>query len=254
MRFTPQLAALALASTTACGAFAQATVTPDGQWRSALSLGVSLSSGNTKSSNLMFAGDTVKATAQDKLRMYGVALRSSADGSTTANQFRLGGRYDYNLSAAYFGYGGLDFESDKIGAKLNSRIALGAGLGWHVIKDAATTFDVFGGVAQTADRFTQALTIDGSSRMRYSYTSLVLGEESSHKLSPTMTFSQRMTLLPNLKNTGEFRAVFDAGLAVAVSKGMNVNIGFSHRYNSEPGTGIKKGDTLLTTGVSVKFD
>ncbi len=82
----------------------------------------------------------------------------------------------------------------------------------------------------------------------------MLGEESSHKLNPTMTFNQRMTLLPNLKNTGEFRAILDAGLAMAVSKGMNVIIGFSHRYNSEPGTGIKKGDSLLTTGVSVKFD
>ncbi len=253
MRFTPQLAALALASTTACGAFAQATVTPDGQWRSALSLGASLSSGNTKSNNLTLSGDAVKASAQDKLRIYGVALRGSAGGTTTADQFRLGGRYDYNLSAAYFGYGGLDFERDT-GAGLKSRIALGAGLGWHVIKDSAATFDIFGGVAQTSDRFTGTPFIDGASRSRYSYTSLVLGEESSHKLNPTMTFSQRLTLLPNLKNTGEFRAIFDAGLAMAVSKGMNVNIGFAHRYNSEPGAGIKKGDTLLTTGVSVKFD
>ncbi len=253
MRLIPQLAALTLAGTTACGAFAQATVTPDGQWRSALSLGASLSSGNTKSNNIAFTGDAVKATAQDKLRLYGAALRASSGGTTTSDQFRLGGRYDYNLSAAYFGYGGVDFERDK-GANLNSRIALGAGLGWHVIKDANTTFDVFGGVAQTADRFVAATVIDGLSRTRYSYTSLVLGEESSHKLNPTMTFTQRMTLLPNLKNTGEFRAIFDAGLAMAVSKGMNVNIGFSHRYNSEPGAGIKKGDTLLTTGVSVKFD
>ena len=84
--------------------------------------------------------------------------------------------------------------------------------------------------------------------------SLLLGEESTHKLSDTTSFKQRLTLVPNLKNSGEFRSNWDAGLAVAMSKTMNLNVGFSFAHNSDPGPGRKSTDTLLTTGISVKFD
>ena len=41
---------------------------------------------------------------------------------------------------------------------------------------------------------------------------------------------------------------------VALSSAMNLNVGLAYAYNSDPGLGRKKGDSLLTTGVSVKFD
>ena len=246
-------AALVALSLAAGGAHAQATVKNDGQFRAALGLGASLASGNTKATNLSLTGDAVRATDQNKLSLYGNLQYARSGGTTTADQLRLGARYDQNLSAQLFAFGGLDLERNKF-ANLNLRAQLSAGLGWHVIKSPTTTFDLFGGLGYVSDKYKDPMVIDGRSRDSYGYMSLLLGEESTHKLSDSTSFKQRLTLVPNLKNRGEFRANWDAGLAVAMSKAMNLNVGLGFAHNSEPGPGRKSTDTLLTTGVSVKFD
>lgn len=253
MQFLRNASFAALCLAAAAAAQAQATVKNDGQFRAAIGLGASLASGNTKATNLSLNADAVRATDQNKLSLYGNMQYARSSNQTTADQLRLGGRYDHNLSADLFAFGGLDFERNKF-ANLNLRSQLSGGLGWHVIKSPATTFDVFGGLGYVSDKYKTAMLIDGSSRDTYGYTSLLLGEESTHKLSDTTGFKQRLTLVPNLKNRGEFRANWDAGLAVAMSKSLNLNVGLGLAHNSEPGPGRKTTDTLLTTGVSVKFD
>ena len=253
MQFLRNASFAALCLAAAAAAQAQATVKNDGQFRAAIGLGASLASGNTKATNLSLNADAVRATDQNKLSLYGNMQYARSSNQTTADQLRLGGRYDHNLSADLFAFGGLDFERNKF-ANLNLRSQLSGGLGWHVIKSPATTFDLFGGLGYVSDKYKTAMLIDGSSRDTYGYTSLLLGEESTHKLSDTTGFKQRLTLVPNLKNRGEFRANWDAGLAVAMSKSLNLNVGLGLAHNSEPGPGRKTTDTLLTTGVSVKFD
>jgi putative salt-induced outer membrane protein YdiY len=232
---------------------AQATVKPDGQFRSAIGLGASLASGNTKASSFSLVGEGVRATAQDKTTLYGNLQYASSAGATTAEQLRLGGRYDYNLGPDWFAFGGLDLERNKF-ANLKLRDQLSGGLGYHALKTPTTTWDLFAGAGLTGDKYISAMLIDGAVRSSYSYTSLLLAEESTHKLSDTTTAKQRLAIHPNLKNSGEFRATWDAGLAVAMSKTMNLNVGFAVAHNSEPGPGRKATDTLLTTGVSVKFE
>jgi len=39
-----------------------------------------------------------------------------------------------------------------------------------------------------------------------------------------------------------------------MTKALNLNVGFAAAYNSQPGLGRKTTDTMLTTGISMKFD
>jgi putative salt-induced outer membrane protein len=225
----------------------------DGRFRGALGLGASLASGNTRASNLALSANAVRATVEDKVSLYALALRTSASGATTGDTLRLGGRYDYNINPLMFGFGGLDLERNKL-ANLKLRSQTTAGLGYHFISTATTTWDLFGGLAFSADKFLAPTLIDGQSRSTYSYPSLMLAEESSHVLSPTTTAKQRLVIYPNLKDRGEFRATLDAGVAVAMSSNLSLNVGLGAGYNSQPGDTRKKLDTLITTGVSVKLD
>jgi len=232
---------------------AQATVKPDGQWRAVFGLGLSYASGNTDASNLSMTGDAVRATDLDKWSAYLNSNYARSAGVTTTEQTRLGGRYDRNISPVYFGYGALDFENNRF-ANLALRSMLSAGMGWHVIKSPATTFDIFGGLGYTADQYRDPMVVGGELRDNYSYASLPLGEESTHKLTETTSAKQRLVVVANLEDTGEYRATWDAGLAVAMTKGMNLTVGLSVLYNSDPGTGRKSTDTLFTTGIAVKFE
>ena len=232
---------------------AQATVKNDGQWRAVLGLGASASSGNTSASNLSIAGDAVRATDLNKVSLYGTLQYARSTGVTTGEQVRLGGRYDHNLSAELFAFGGLDLERNKF-SNLKLRSQLSGGLGMHLLKGPATTLDVFGGLGYTAEDYINRMVIAGANRSAYRYAAVLLGEESTHKLSDTTSFKQRLVVVPNLKNRGEYRANWDAGLAVAMTKSLNLNIGVAVAHNSEPGAGRKSTDSLLTTGISVKFE
>lgn len=232
---------------------AQPTLKPDGQFRAVLGLGASLAAGNTDANNLSFTFDGVRATATDKTTLYAVANYASTDGETTAEQFRLGGRQDHDLSPAYFAFAGLDLEQNKF-TNLKLRSQVNGGLGWHVLKSPRTTFDVFGGIGYTSDKYDDPMLIDGAVRSSYGYANLLLGEESTHRLTESTSARQRLTVAPNLSQSGEFRANWDAGVAVAINKTMNLTVGLSVAHNSEPGPGRKTTDTLFTTGVSVKFE
>ncbi len=234
--------------------FAQATVKDDGQWRSALGLGASVASGNTDASTINLTGDAVRKTKEDKWSVYGGAVYGKSNGVKNADALRAGTRYDWNIGSSIFAFGSGDFERDTI-AGLNSRLGLGAGLGYHVINAPETTWDIFGGAGYTMDRYAAPRAIGNNTVDSYNYANLLLGEESTHKLGESTSFKQRFVAYPNLKDTNAWRSQFDAGLGVAMSKAMSLNVGLSNRYNNAaPGAGLKKSDTLLTTGISYKFD
>jgi putative salt-induced outer membrane protein YdiY len=251
-----RLLPLAIAATAALAsgaAGAQTTQQADGQWRGSLGAGASFTSGNTRSTAANLNAEAIRLTSGDKTRLYGTAVYGKNNGVESANLFRAGGRYDYDLSTRAFAFGGLDMERDKIG-NLKSRFAPSVGLGFNVIKNTSTTFAIFGGVGYAQDAFFRPVLIDGALRTNYGRAELLLGEESTHRISSTTSFRQRLVVYPNLEDTGAFRAVFDAGLAVAMSSRMSLTVGLVNRYNSDPGPGIKKSDTLFVTGIAVKID
>jgi putative salt-induced outer membrane protein len=240
-------------STVSLSSFAQATVKDDGQWRAAMGLSASVASGNTEATIFNANADAVRKTKDDKVSLYGTALYGKTNGVKSVDALRFGGRYDWNFLQSFFAFGGADVERDKI-AGLSSRLSLNGGVGYHVINTPETTWDVFGGAGYTMDRYDAPRLIGNNTIDSYNYANLLLGEESNHKLGESTSFKQRFIAYPNLKDSKAWRSQFDAGLAVAMSKAMSLNVGLSNRYNNEPGAGFKKSDTLLTTGISYKWD
>lgn len=245
------MAAAGLAA--ASGAAAQATVKEDGQWRAALGASYTASGGNTRSTTLSATADAVRATAGDKTSLYANALYGSSQGTKTADLWRLGAKHDWNLSSQLYAFGLAEAERDDL-AGLQSRATLGGGMGWKFVNTEALKFDVFGGAGYVSDRYEAPRLLDGGVRTSYGYATLLAGEESVHKFGQSTTARQRFVVYPNLRNRGEYRAQWDGGIAVPASQSMNLTAGVSLKFNSDPGSGVKRADTLFTTGISVKFD
>jgi putative salt-induced outer membrane protein len=220
---------------------------PDGKWHGGITIGGAFASGNSSSRVLTGSADAAVATTVDKISLYGNVNygRSDIDGvrTTTSDQVRLGGRYDYNLSEALFVFGGANAETNKV-AGLKSRYGLNGGVGYKVIRTAETTFDVFAGVGYSTVKFTDDSSANGAEFM--------LGEESTHKLSESTTFKQRLEFRPGQGDLGNL-ATFDAALATAISGAWTLNTGLAVRYASEVAPGLKSTDTLLTVGFGYKF-
>ncbi len=236
------------------GAHAESTeLQRDGIWRFDLGVGASVASGNTRTSSLAIHGNGVRARADDKISIHGQALRGKSNGETTAEQVRLGGRYDRDISVDWFGFGGLDLERNRL-ANLSLRSAASLGAGYHAVRSASLTLDLLGGAGYTADRYDQSTVVAGETRGSYAYPSLVLGDDLSWTLTPTTSLKQRLQLFPNLREGGDFRANLDLGMSIAMTETLSVNLGWSMAYNSDPGTDRQSTDTLFTTGVTMKFE
>lgn len=238
----------AAAATLLCVATAAMAQTPiDGKWHGGVSIGGAAASGNTSSTTLAANAETVRATASDKITLYGLGnyAKSKINGvdTTTANLFRLGGRYDYNITPNFFAFGGGEGETNRAGG-VDTRYALNGGVGYRLVRTDTMSWDVFGGAGYSDTKFT-----DGSKR---NGMELVLGEESSHKLGESTTAKQRLVVYPGESEVGT-RATFDAGLAMAISGGWTLNTGLSYHYASKVAAGLKKSDTLWTVGFGYKF-
>jgi putative salt-induced outer membrane protein len=232
---------------------AQATQKPDGKWREAVGASFTNATGNTRANSLSFNFDVVRVRDIDKWQFLGNALYAKSQGTTTGRLAHFGTRYDRNLTSSTFAFFGADFDHDRI-AELRLRSSGQTGFGYKLINTPDNTFNLLGGVGYTHDKYEAPQVVDGNSRSTYSYATGVIGEESTHKLTPTVSAKQKLTILPLLNGSGIYRANFDAGLQVAMTSTLNLTVGFNAKHNSDPGIGIKKTDTLLTTGLSLKFD
>jgi putative salt-induced outer membrane protein len=234
-------------STTAV--WAQAQPKPDGLWHGSVAAGLAAVSGNTRTTSLSLSADVAKETAQDKWTLYASGLNAeSKTGNTTtrtADFFRGGVRYDRNLSDRLFGYGSLDAETNRL-QNLDLRAAAATGLGYKVIRTDRTTFNVFAGVGYIANNFKAPLQdTDGFT--------LQLGEESTHKLSATADFKQRLVVFPGLESNLGTRATWDATVSAALAGNLSLNLTYSARTFSKAPAGVKSVDSALIVGVGYKF-
>lgn len=249
-----KLACSTFACLAAGGALAQAKT--DGEWRGTGGAALAMNSGNTTSTNLQLNAGAARATADDKITLGGVInyAKSKVNGAdmTTADKWAATGQYDFNLSPQTYAFGKLGMEGDKL-TGLSLRNGLSGGLGFKVINTELSTFDLLGGLSYTTDKYSVTKTIGGKTDTRFSRASIYLAETSTHKLSSTVAFTQRLDLYPGLSGDKAMLAKFSAGLAVAMSSTLNLTVSLSDQYNSKPPSGVKKNDIGFFTGVNIKF-
>jgi putative salt-induced outer membrane protein len=221
---------------------------PDGKWHGSAGVGLSFNSGNTSSNALSITGDTSKETTADKITAYGLLLRAESKTAGVTNKtsdlLKVGGRYAWNINDRLYAFGGGELERNQL-INLSLRTSLNGGLGYKVIRNANTSFDVFGGIGWSGYDYKAPLNDRKGAE-------LMLGEESTHKLSPTVNFKQRFVYYPGQSEIGS-RATFDAGLSAALAGNLNANVTLSTRHQSKVPVGIKSTDTLLLVGVGYKF-
>lgn len=249
-------ASAAVVAACLCVSSASAQTSTDDHWHGAAGASLSATSGNTDSSAAQFTAEAVRAAATHKVSLGGsmhYARNTTGDAPvTTANKWSLSGRYDQNLAPRLFGFAKLGLEGDQL-SHLSLRSALAGGMGYKMIDTARTNFDLLGGVGHSADRYSSPQTVDGVTSTRFARASLFVSEESSHQLTETVSFRQRLEFQPGVSSNKANLAKFKADLAVAINGQLSLTVGLTESHNSKPPAGVKKDDLGLFTGVNMKF-
>ena len=79
------------------------------------------------------------------------------------------------------------------------------------------------------------------------------GQTLSHQFNPRVSLKEQLFFFPNLSRGGEYRINFDTALAMDITRRIAWQLTLSNRYLSDPPTGFKQNDLLLTTGIRVKL-
>ncbi len=217
-------------------------------WSGAVEVGLALAKGNSDSATFNLGFNAARTTSRDKISVYATSLyaRNSTTGVsvTTVNDKRGGARYDLNLSSRVFGFGTGDLESDPF-QKLDLRLVLGGGLGWHYKKTERVTMDFFGGGSLDKEYF--------STGLNRSSGEVLVGQEFAYKFSSRTSFQEKTVFFPNMSETGEYRLNFDAAAITLLKSWLGWHLTLSDRYISNPVSGAKQNDLLLSTGLRVTF-
>jgi putative salt-induced outer membrane protein len=235
-------------------------------WTGGANVGFSVARGNSETENLALAFNAVHTTLNDKITLYATSVDTTnnlATPSTVANLETGGIRYDRNINPRSFGFGEADFGSNAL-QYLDLRAVYTGGFGYHAIKSDRTILDFLGGVNYTHETYSNgapippvppATTSPGfvSYGVTNRYVALTLTEQLVQKLGKSTVVTQNFNFYPNLQQTGEYRGTFNLGTVTKISKWFGWQNQFSDIYVSNPPTGSKKNDILLTTGLNIAF-
>jgi putative salt-induced outer membrane protein len=236
-------------------------------WNGGANVGFSVARGNSETENLALAFNAVHPTLNDKITLYTNSIYTTnqlATPSTVANLVQGGFRYDHNVTTRLFVFGAADFMSNAL-QYLDLRQVYSGGFGFHAIKSDKTTLDFLGGINYTHETYSNGAEVPPtppsttptgiyvSYGVTNRYAAMTLSELLTQKLGKSTVVTENLSFYPNLQQTGEYRFTFNLGTVTKISKWLGWQNSFSNIYVSNPPTGAKDNDILLTTGLNVTF-
>lgn len=222
-------------------------------WAGFVSLGIANSSGNSITTTVSTTASATRIAGKNKLslnfaQLYATQSTTLPHGQT-ANKVSGGFRIDRDFSKKLFVYANNGYDYDKF-QDLDLRVVVGGGFGYHAWASKKGYLDLFGGGNWNREKYTK---VDNANIVRQ-IGEVVVGQEMGYQALSRLKLYEKLTLFPNMSDTGEYRMNFDATASVPVMKWLELNFGFSDRFISNPVFGNKGNDTIFTTGIRVSFD
>ncbi len=213
------------------------------KWDVSAGAGLTATAGN---SDTVMA--TVNARADKKWDMhelhFGIDGTYGEQDSTTSNE-SLGGFAQYNhlFTERFYGYVRLDALHDAI-ADVEYRFTLSPGVGYYLIKEAQTTFNVEAG---------PGVVFEKQGHDEHSYFTLRLAERFEHKFNDRVKIWESVEFLPQVDNWDNFIVNSEAGVESALSKSWALRFVLQDTYDNQPAPGRKNNDFKVIAGIQWKL-
>ena len=230
-------------------------------WSGLLDTGLSVTSGNSSTVNYTLAAKAARVTPDHKISMYSTAVygRNNAvdPNQTIAHEIRGGLRGEVNISERYFAFGFTDFGYNAL-QHLDLQNVVGAGFGYHAVKNARTTFDLSMGGSYNQEYFSAYTLSNTTPPMPFPAITnktgeLVFGEALNSKLTSRTTVTETFSIFPGLSNSDGYRFAFNSNAVTKLKNWLGWQVTFNDNYISNPPTGLKGNDLLFATGLRLTF-
>jgi putative salt-induced outer membrane protein len=227
-------------------------------WTSVANLSFALARGNSDTTTLGVGITAVRPTPTDKTSLYynDIYTHDGIADATTADHNAAGARYDHNLNPKLFAFGTGDFATDAL-QDLNLRTVVGGGFGWHAVAQPKQQFDILGGLVWTHESYSAVPPVAPSTTPTpaeiNSFAALDFGEQYTRKLGATSSFTEQGYIFPDLNDTSQYRATFNSTISTKIKSFLSWQTTISDVYVTNPPSGTKDNDFILTTGLGFTF-
>lgn len=245
-------------------------------WITTANLSFAIARGNSNTTTLGTGETLVRPTLHDKTSLYynEIFTHDNLAQDTTANNIGAGARYDHNLTKKIFAFGTGDFFEDQL-QELDLRSIIGGGGGWHAIAKPNRQLDVLAGLVWTHETYSSIITTDTTGTTTTTvggvtttttttttettpptvnnYIALDLGETYMQKLGKSSVFTEQAYVFPDLNDAGQYNANATINLSTKIKSFLSWQTTASDVYVSNPPSGTKTNDFILTTGFGFTF-
>ena len=225
-------------------------------WAGRMTASLSATSGNSRSSAAQVDVDIARKKDGGKTTLTAVISEAQSgarsERETTAGRWGGTVQHDRDVDADHFAFARMGLEHDRV-IDLQVRAQAALGLGRHMIDEADRSLDVFAGLGRSVSRYREEKTIGGETDSRFASNIVLIGNEYSHRFTPTVSLKQRLEGFIAIDGDRNHFYKFSAALNVDMTRTLALTVAVSDTYNSRVAADQKRNDLSLTTGLSIKI-
>jgi putative salt-induced outer membrane protein len=213
-------------------------------WEQSISLGLSITDGN--SDTLLFVGayDAKRVWEHDEFRGMVTAAYGENDSDKTTESAEALAQYKHLFTERFYGSAFGNLFHDGI-ADIAYRLTLSPGVGYFFIKSNKTQLSGDIGPSYVVEKLNGQSTDD--------YFGLRLAERFDRKLNDTAKLWQSLEWVPQINDFENYVLVFEVGVEASLTKTLSVRVVGIDRYDNQPAPGRKYNDMSLISSLSYKF-
>jgi putative salt-induced outer membrane protein len=213
------------------------------------------SRGNSTAQSLNTNLDVMRYDGPWKNELYVGGLYGKSAGIVSAERWEVREQTNYDFTPRLFTFAGVRFEHDMYDGFVYQGAVTG-GVGYKVLDTQDTKFNVQAGAGYRRLRPEELIKdADGAVIGRIAQPTEsgaigTLGADFSHAFNKSTTLTDKLLVETGSANT---LAHNDLALAVKMSQKLALSAGYGILYNTAPGPGLKKLDTVATVNVVFSF-
>ena len=226
-------------------------VNPKESWEGSVVAGALFARGNTTSDAVNVGFDITKRTEKDRIHFDGQYLygrqkdQSTGEKSTTTDNWKVFGKYDYFFNEKLYGFASLLLERDRI-ADLDIRMIPSVGVGYQWVDQADFHFSTEGGLAYTYERYKDSDDSNGALSLRLAY-------HVDKKLNDKVGVFHNLEYYPSLEDISDYLLKADAGIRADFTEKLFMEAKVQYNYDSTPATGAHETDLRYLLGLGWKL-
>ena len=165
------------------------------------------------------------------------------DNVNNADSLHGSAQYNHLFNPKFYGFANLDALHDGIQG-IQYRFSVNPGAGYYFIKTKPTSLvgEIGPGIVTEKLADTQS-----------TYASMRLAEHLDQALSPTSKCWEKVELISQVNQPGNYYVNAEVGVETAITKKLSLQVTFDDDYVNDPASGRKPNDIKLVSGIAYKF-